>query len=494
MSDLKKEFDLVVIGAGPAGVPIVTEFAKLDPQKSIALIDNRAKLGGASIFDGPISSKIIQISAKHIEELKTLEKFGIELDKSHYNVVWQKIVKRKKHLTTKMSKDILDEVLKLKNVQLLRAKVRFDGKDQLLLTYKDGDVEEIKFKKCVIAIGTVPNIPPFKGNAIKKVWFSKDFFKNMELPNSLSIIGSGPIAIEFAQMLATFGVKINLISRSKTILNKIDLDLSNQILEVLERNRNIRLYMNARVKEINYENDRFEVECLHGREHITVRSHKVLIATGRKPDIEDMHLQFAKIAYDRRGVDVNEYLRSTNENVYANGTVAIEFPKHTHTAKYGAHIIAQNLLLGHDIFKADFNQDVWALFSDPNIVVAGLTEKMADLKDIDVVVEKYPFRKNAKAQLEGITDGYIKFIVSNNSSQQILGIGIINKNAHILAGEAAMIIAKKMTLRDLANISYPHPTLSEVFSSLAKQMLGESLEEKLKQPFFKTILKLERFL
>ncbi len=491
--DLKAKYDLVVIGGGPSGVPIVLEYAKLNPEKKIALIDDKNRLGGAAVFDGPLASKVVLMSASHLQDLQRLQTFGIEIEPHHYNFAWQKLIERKNQLTQRVSSDIYKEIKALPNIELIRAKVRFDGKKVLMLKQKD-TTYEIGFKKCVIAIGTVPSIPPFKGNAVDKAWLSKDFFDTMELPKSISIIGSGVVAIESAQMFSAFGVQVNLISRTKTILNKrVDEDMASVIIQKMEEDKNITLYMNARVNEINHDGEKFEVTALHGRDHISIYSQRVLIATGRKPEVEDMHLQYAKIAYDRRGVQVDAHLKSTNENVYANGTVAIEFPKHFHTAKYGAHIIAQNLLLEHDVFKADFEQDTWSLFSRPNVVVSGITERMADLKDLDFVVEKYPFSKNIKAQIEGRTEGYIKYIV-DASNQRILGIGIVGDNAHILAGEAAMITAKKMTLRDVVNISFPHPTLSEVFSSLAKQMLGESLEEKLKQPFFKALLKLERFL
>ena len=487
-----KNYDLVVIGGGPAGTPVAIEYAKLNSDKRIALIDTHGELGGECLFDGCIPSKIMEITAKQIRQMHTLEEFGISLDNSHYNLAWEKIVARKKEILTRRSGAAKEVLSSLENVDLLKAKASFVNNETLLADFDDQHKEQIVFKRCVIATGSTAFIPHFEGSGADKVWTNEDFFETMELPKSMSIIGDGPIAIEFAQILATLGTKINLLGRKASILKHVDTDFAAKMLTVLQNDPNINLILEASVSKIDHDKT-FTIHYQQDNQEKTVTSERVLVATGRTPNITTLGLEKADVTYDKGGIETSTSLQTSNPNIFANGDVVKGFPRFAHTAQYGAHTLAQNLFLEHNLFKVDYNKNSWVLFSEPNIAMAGISEEEAQKRGLEVIVDYYEYSIDAKSQIEGFDDGQLKYVV-DKKSHVILGISIITNEANAIAGEAALIVANRLTLNNLVSTIHPHPTLSESFSVLAKQMMGKIMLKKLENPLVKGLLEIERFI
>ncbi len=492
IDDLIQEYDLVVLGGGPAGTPVAMEYAKLHKDKKIALVDKLGTLGGECLFDGCIPSKIMQVSAKYVKSLKLLKEFGVVLDETHYTLAWEKIVQRKESILKKRSEAAKNILLSFENIDLFHAEASFIDHEKLLVRFEDETTSQIVFDKCVVATGSKAFIPEYKGDGASKIWTNEDFFQRMELPSSLSIIGDGPIAIEFTQILSSFGVKINLIGRRASILKHIDEEFAHHILKELQNNKNVNLILNATVQQIDYKDD-FELTYKQGLKEHTLHSQRVMVATGRVANISELNLENAQVLFDHNGIKTDEHLQTSNKNIYANGDVVEKFPKFAHTAQYGAHTIAQNLFLQHNFFKVDFDKNSWVLFSEPNIVMAGISKEEAQRRGEEVLVGVYDYAIDAKSQIEEEARGYLKFIVSKKN-YKILGVSIMTHEANAIAGEAALIVSQSLGLSDLISTIHPHPTLSESFSVLAKQMMGEIMQEKLKSPFVKGVLELERFL
>ena len=492
MSSQTSHYDLVVIGGGPAGTPVAIEYAKLNSDKRVALVDTLGELGGECLFDGCIPSKIMEITAKQIRQLHTFEAFGIVLEEKHYTLAWEKIAKRKEAILARRSSAAKETLLSLKNIDLIKAKASFIEKDRLELTSEEHHQEQITFKRCVIATGSKAFMPPFKGDGSDKVWDNEEFFDKMILPKSMTIIGDGAIAIEFAQILATFGTKIDLIGRRAKILKRVDETFSEHILQRLQADPNINMILEATVSRIDYDKD-FKVHYTQDEIEKEVSSEHLLVATGRIPNIATLNLEKAGVDYDKGGIKTSAALQTSNPNIFANGDVVEGFPRFAHTAQYGAHTLAQNLFLEHNLFKVDHDKNSWVLFSEPNIVMAGLSEAEAKRRGIEIIVDHYDYTVDAKSQIEGHDSGQLKYVV-DKKSHVILGVGIMTDEANAIAGEAALIVANKLTLNDLISTIHPHPTLSESFSVLAKQMMGSIMLEKLKHPLVKGLLKVERFL
>ncbi len=492
---MKKIYDLVVIGGGPAGTPVAMEYATLNAQKKILLIDKKGRLGGECLFDGCIPSKILEVTSKYIEDETKLKKLGISHTPSKIN--WSAITKKKKEILEKRSRMATEKLLSFDNVKLMKGTAKFTGANSIEVIDKEsGEKQQINFKKAVIGTGARTFIPPFKGNGVKKALTNDLFFDNMELPGTLTIIGAGPMGIELSQILADYGVKINLINNLPDILPMIDKKYSKIILDKLNNHKNIKLIFDVNVHTIDFNNqEKFIIsyEDNPTKNEQTIKSDQVLIATGRTPNIENLDLDKADVLTNKKGIKVNDYLQTSNKNIYAAGDVVSGYPKFAHSAGYGAHIITQNLFLGRNKFKADFSKNSWVLFSNPNFASAGLSEQEANKHDIKTIIGEYDYAIDAKAQIENEDLGYLKFVV-NKKTLQIIGIQIINESANHIAGEAALIVANKLTLFDLANSIHPHPTLSESFAFLAKQMLGEIIKKRMRNPLFKLIFFIKRWL
>jgi len=319
------------------------------------------------------------------------------------------------------------------------------------------------------------------------------FFKDMQLPESLSIIGSGAIAIEFTQILANLGVEINLFVRGESILKNIDKEASSYLMKKLSSHPKINLLLGSDVVAINHKEEFLEISYMQDGASKTLLSQKVLSAIGRKANIDKLELQNAEVAFSKKGITTTSSLQTTNKNIFANGDGVENFPKFAHTAQYSAHILAQNLFLEHNFLKPDFSKNSWVLFSMPNFASAGVTEVEAIKENKDVIVDKFEFNTEAKSQIEDEDFGYMKFIV-NKKTLHIIGISIFHDEANMLGGEAALIVAQKMTLKELIDTIHPHPTMSEAFVMLAKNMMGEIMMKKLSNPVVQTLLKIERFL
>ncbi|MDF1877614.1 NAD(P)/FAD-dependent oxidoreductase [Sulfurimonas sp. SAG-AH-194-L11] len=486
------QYDLIIIGGGPAGTPVAMEYAKLNPEKKIALLDALGELGGECLFDGCIPSKIMQVSAKSIDNIARLEEFGIELEDKHYKLAWEKIVQRKEFILSKRSNTAKDVLATLTNVQLIKARARFLNEKSIEITKEDDTTEILVFDKCVIGVGSKAHKIHFEGNANDKILDNETFFDRMEFPKSLSIIGSGAIAVEFAQILATLGCKINLFSRSNTILKNIDAEASALILKTLQENKNINVILNAHIKKVMFENE-FTIHYFKDGITQEISSQKVLSATGRVANIEHLALDKADVEVEKSAIVTDKHLQTSNKSIYANGDVVARFPKFAHTAQYGAHTIAQNLFLEHNLLSIDFDKNSWVLFSEPNVAMVGISEKEARKRGLEILVDKYEFAIDAKAQIEAHDSGFVKYVVDKDS-KVILGITIVAYEANSIAGEAALIVANRLTLSNLISTIHPHPTLSESFSVLAKMMMGKIMQEKLKNPLVKTLLEIERFL
>jgi len=492
MKKLQKSYDLVVIGAGPAGTPIAIEYAKLNSNKTIALIDALGELGGECLFQGCIPSKIMEASAKHIKDLESLKAFGIVLNDSNYQLIWEKIKQRKDSILAKRTDAAKELATSIGNIDIIKGFGSFESEDQIKIDLEDGTSQSITFKKAIVATGSKSIVPSYEGDAVDAVLTNDQFFHEMVLPKSLSIIGGGAIAVEFSQILATLGTQITLFVRGVRILKNIDDEAAAYLLDTLQKDNNINVLLNATITEINNKGEDLEITYLQDNTSKTLISQKILSAAGREPNIGKLALENAHIDFNKKGITTTRALQTSNKNVFANGDVVEHFPKFAHTAQYTAHIVAQNLFLEHNFFTPDFGRNSWVLFSMPNFTAAGLSQKEAEKRGIDILVDRFEFSTEAKSQIEEEDFGYLKFIVEKKS-KKIIGISIFHDEANTMGGEAALIIARGLTLKELIDTIHPHPTISEAFVMLAKKMMGEIMLDTLQKPLVKTLLKIERF-
>jgi dihydrolipoamide dehydrogenase len=271
-------------------------------------------------------------------------------------------------------------------------------------------------------------------------------------------------------MLTKLTVKCTIIEMLETILSGVvEPEFAEDLAKKLAAS-GIEMFTSAKVLEVNRSGEDFNTIFIDsGGVQRTIRSGKVLAAAGRMANLKDLHLETTDIQFDRQGIAVDDYLQTGVSGIYAVGDV-IHGPKFAHTATYEAHLAAVNILMGGNVQKADFSKNVWVLFSDPEIASAGYTTADALKNHHEILTGTYDYKIDATAQINRTPFGYLKFVVDKKTFA-IIGIHIFAHGASSIAGEAALILAKKLTLRDVAQTIHPHPTLTEAFGLLAMNML-----------------------
>ena len=461
---MNEKFDIIVIGGGPGGTPAAMQLAANG--KKVLLVEESGKLGGACLFIGCIPSKIIKHGA---DDFTNLERAIPAYSDSAEALAdtWKKIQGNMDRILNDRSSEALKHLNQLP-ITFAAGKAKFCSGKEIVVNNN-----HYFFDKAIIATGAHSFIPPFKGNGLNEVLTSETLFLQPRLPESLIIVGGGPIGIELAQMLTKLHVKCTIVETMPTLLSGVVEPEFSEGIEQKLKETGVEIYTHSNVAEINKINDKFQTRFMDAeKESQEIITDNVLIVTGKVPSTEGLNLDAAGIHFDQKGIYVNEFLETNSTGIYATGDVVFGSPKFAHTATYEAHIAAANILRGNKI-KVSFAKNAWVLFSDPEIAAAGYTEAGAERAGYNVITGTYNYNVDASTQINGDTFGFLKFVV-NRDNQEILGVHVFINGAASLSGEASLIVSQKLTLMDVANIIHPHPTLTEAFGALAMKMLSEN--------------------
>jgi len=464
------KFDVIVIGGGPGGTPAAMQLASRGQR--VLLVEESGKLGGACLFFGCIPSKVIRHWANEISAERRYS------DKRTWSsedreTAWNQIKDKINHIVEQRSSGAMQALTLLPTLKLVSGRARFVSNNEMVIEEKNiGEKKNYVFDKAIIATGAHSIIPPFEGNATQEVLTSETLFSQDKLPESLLIVGGGPIGIELSEMLARLGVQCTIVELLDSILYGVVEPEFVPIISGRLADLGVDIYTSSQVQEINRAGGRFDVTFTDakGTKH-KLNYDNVIVATGKSPNIESLNLNSAGIQYDRKGITVNEYLETSVKGIYAAGDVIVG-PKFAHTATYEAHIAATNIEMGNNQ-KVSFSKNSWVLFSELEIAAVGLTEAQAVEEGYDIITGVYDYRIDAAAQVMNQPFGYLKYVV-DKKTLEIIGVHICHSNASSLSGEAALILAKRLTLKDVAQAIHPHPTLTEAFGFLAYSMLNKN--------------------
>ncbi len=466
---MDNNYDVLVIGGGPGGTPAAMQLAS--GGKKVLLVEKSGKLGGACLFVGCIPSKIIKHAADEYVLAGRAASVGQAVPKD-MSAAWRNIRTTMERILSLRSGAALQRISRIPGLTFAAGTARFLSKDRVEIGESGGAKRTCTFAQAIISTGSAPAVPPFKGSGATHVLTTEMLFAQDALPGSLVIIGGGPIGIEMAQMLTKLNVGCTVIEMQDAVLKgMVEPEFANALAQKLGESK-IDVHTGAAVREIGRSGGEFSTSFTDSRGDMkTVRSEQVLVAAGRRPDVQDLDLEAAGIEYSKRGIAVNDYLETSVKGIYATGDV-VPGPKFAHTATYEAHIAAENILQGN-ARKADYSGNSWVLFSDPEIASAGYTEAEAREQGREIVTGSYAYEVDAAAQITGDTSGLLKF-VADGITRQIIGVHIYRRGAASIIGEGALIVSKKLTLMDVARTIHPHPTLTEAFGLLAMEMLARS--------------------
>ncbi len=467
------ETDICIIGGGVSGLTMASVAAQLG--LGVVLFEGH-KMGGDCLNVGCVPSKSL-LAAGHAAEnaRNTSKKFGVNVD--HVSVDMQAV------------HDHIHGVIK--SIEPHDSPVRFERlgvnviQDHAVFI-NDNTVEggglRVKARKFIIATGSTAAVPTIDGINDVPYLTNETIFDLRALPEHLIIIGGGPIGCEMAQAFKNLGSQVSIISNSPIFPH--DDHEAGDIMREVFKEQGITLFEQSKIDVIKKSKTEIEISIKteDGTEKIISGSH-LLIATGRKPTIDNLGLDKANVAYTKQGITVNDNLRTSNKNVYAAGD-CVGHHQFTHIAEYHTGIIIQKVLFKSPFAKVDYKALPWVTYTTPEVANVGMNERQAKekLKASDYKVLRFDYANNDRARAERSTTGFIKVIATPKG--KVLGVTIIGKNAGELILPWSLAITKKLKLSDITGQIVPYPTYNEV----SKRVAGSFYKEKLFSDLTKKIV------
>jgi len=438
--------DLCVIGAGSGGLSVAAAAAQFGVD--VVLVE-RSKMGGDCLNYGCVPSKSLIAAAKRAQTMRSSGPFGIkplepaiEFDRVHDHI--------HEVIAAIAPNDSVERFTGL-GVNVIKGEARFRDKETVVV-----DGREIKARRFVIASGSSPALPPIPGIERVPYFTNETIFDNKQKIDKLIIVGGGPIGMELAHAFRRLGSEVVVLEAFKP-LAKEDPELAEVVLRQLE-SEGVEIIPDARVERFEPFGDSVQVVFASGGQSYSIDGSHLMLATGRRPNIEKLNLDGAGIRHDRGGIKVGAGLRTSNKRVYAIGDVigALQF---THVANYHASVVIKNALFR---LPAKVNNDVLprVTFTDPELAQVGLTEEEAREKHGNVHVYRWPYSENDRAQAERATDGFVKVITTKRG--KVLGASMVGEHAGELIQMWGLAMQKKMKIGAMASIVSPYPTLAEI--------------------------------
>lgn len=449
------KFDILIIGAGPGGYETALSAARQG--KSVALF-NGGELGGTCLNEGCIPTKCLCRNAEIVSLFKEGEKFGI--DDFTFAVDYNKILSRKEEVVETLKAGV-STMLQQAKVNVVNAKASFKDAKTLI-----ADGVEYEGERIIIATGSKSKKLPVKGSDLECVMDSTAILKLEYIPANLTIIGGGVIGMEFASIFHQLGSKVTVIEFMKQILPGFDSDIAKRLKQILTK-KGINIITGAAAKEIR-QNEFYEIEVVYevkGKEE-TVTSSDLLMAVGRRPNVDDLNLEAAGVAYSDKGIPVDDFMQTNVPGIFAigdvNGRVML-----AHVASAQGER-ALNVINGR-ADKLRFDIIPGAVFTVPECGMTGLTEEQCKEHGIEIVTGTSFFRANGKALAMGEPDGLCKLIFKKEEGK-LIGAHILGMEAADLAQQCADLMNRDTSLEEMKEIIFGHPTISEVISAAVKNV------------------------
>lgn len=487
---------LCIIGGGPGGYVSAIRAAQLG--FDVTLIE-KEHLGGTCTNKGCIPTKTYAHASGIIHEMEKSEKYGIfsKIEKFDFSKTFEK----KNEIVGKLRKGI-EILLKGNKINYINDFAQLVDKNTVKLKNKK---EVLTFDFIMLATGSIPAIPPIenieKGINEKVVVTSEELLDMNYLPSSIVIIGGGVIGLEFASIFNYFGIEVTVLELLPEVLPTIDLEVAKR-LKVYLKKRGVKINTGFKVNsfdyiepEKNYNPIPVVREVNHGEvlpievivkgedskgKNQEIKAELVLIATGRKPNFDKNELDKIGIKYDKAGIIVDEYFKTSIDNIYAVGDVIGKIML-AHVAEEQGKIAVENIFAeinGKKDDKKTFNymSVPSAVFTIPEIASSGLTENQCKEQNINYGVSKFLFNANGKALAMDSTDGFVK-IIYEKETKKIIGAHIIGPHASDLITELSIAIHHEKKAEFIYEVTHTHPTLPEAVLEAALSVDGIAIHK-----------------
>jgi pyruvate/2-oxoglutarate dehydrogenase complex dihydrolipoamide dehydrogenase (E3) component len=464
------DFDFLVVGGGSAGYAAARTAA--GEGLRAAVIDGSAELGGLCILRGCMPSKTLIESANRLQDMREAAEFGLRANDPGFDGA--KIIERKRRLIAEFAK-YRAEQLESGKFELIRGSARFVSANEVVAHLRGGGEQAVRAKTILVATGSVIRHPGIPGLAEAKPLTSDDVLENEKPPKSLLVLGAGPVALEMAHYHRALGADVTVIQRSKHILSSMDYDISDSVQHGMERH-GTKFVLGCRILGAGTSARGKWVRVAHDDREETIEADEILLALGRDPATAGLDLSAAGLDIaPGRPLATSDTQQTAVPHIFGAGDVTGKL-EIVHIAIEQGEIAARNaarLLRGKNepMETIDYRLRLFAVFTQPEAAMVGLTEREAAELDLAFAAATYPFADHGKSMVHGKTDGFVK-LIADRKTGELLGGAVVGPHASELIHEVVVAMRYRATAAEFLKIPHYHPTLSEIWAYPAEELAG----------------------
>jgi pyruvate/2-oxoglutarate dehydrogenase complex dihydrolipoamide dehydrogenase (E3) component len=464
------EFDFVVVGGGSAGYAAARTAA--GEGLRTAVIDGSEELGGLCILRGCMPSKTLIESANRLQDMREADEFGLYAKDTGFDGA--KIIERKRRLIAEFAKYRADQ-LESGKFTLIRGHARFTSPHELAVRLRGGGEQNVRSKTILVATGSVIRHPDIPGLAEARPLTSDDVLDNEHPPKSLIVLGAGPVALEMAHYHRALGAAVTVIQRSKQILSSMDRDVADAVQQGMERH-GTKFVLGCRIIGAGSSSRGKWVRVAHEDREETIEADEILLALGRDPATAGLDLAQAGLDIPPgRALATTDTQQTSVAHLFGAGDVTGKL-EIVHIAIEQGEIAARNaarLLRGKNepLETIDYRLRLFAVFTQPETAMVGLTEREAAELGLDFAAATYPFADHGKSMVHGKTDGFVK-LIADRPRGEIIGGAVVGPHASELIHEVVVAMRYRATAAEFLKIPHYHPTLSEIWTYPAEELAG----------------------
>jgi pyruvate/2-oxoglutarate dehydrogenase complex dihydrolipoamide dehydrogenase (E3) component len=467
-------YDLVVIGAGTAGLVVAAGAAGLGIGLKIALIEKHL-MGGDCLNVGCVPSKCLISSAFVVGEAWQAERLGVHCPAPA--VDFPAVMARLRQVRADISHNDSAQRFKDLGIDVFLGAGQFIDHQTISV-----GTAQLKFKKAVIASGARavrPNIPGLEAAGFLT---NETVFSLTECPKRLAVIGGGPIGCELAQAFHRLGAQVVLLHKNAHILDKEDPDAA-EIIQTRLLAEGMQLELGMEIQQVDVTPNGKVIRFKQNDQTKTITVDEILVGTGRQPNVEGLNLEAIGVNYHpRNGVIVNDYLQTSNPRIYAAGDICMDW-KFTHAADAAAQIVIKNALFApFGLGKSKLSSLImpWVTYTSPEVAHVGLYAAQAKEKGVSTQTITVPFNTVDRAIAAAETAGFLKVLLKQGSDE-ILGATIVASHAGEMISEITLAMTQKIGLGKFASVIHPYPTQAEAIKKAASQYRKTLLTSRTRQ-------------
>ena len=457
------DFDMGILGGGSGGLTVASGSAQLGAKT--LLVEKEKELGGDCLHYGCVPSKTLIHTAHVYHLMKNASRFGLP-SAGVGPVDFREVAGRIQSVIQIIQRHDSEERFCKLGVKVEIGEPSFVDEHSVRLNGKT-----LSAKNWVIATGSSPAVPSVPGLDQTPYVTNRDLFSFERLPESMIILGAGPIAAEMAQAFCRLGTRVDVIQRSDQILSNEDQDLADQVMKVLE-GEGVVFHMNTSIlsaRDLGRERE-VRIKTKEG-ETISLRAEALLAALGREANLKGMNLEGIGVPYDDKGLKLDERLRTNHRHIYGAGDVTGTH-QFTHAAGYEGGIVVSNVIF-HLPRKVDYTYLPWCTYTQPELASIGMNEKRAKAAGVEYEVWAEEFKDNDRSLAEGEHVGKIKMLLDKKGKP--LGVQILGPRAGDLVCEWVAALNGGIKPMTLAAAVHPYPTLGEINKKVAGTYLSSKI-------------------